>query len=155
MVHRFERRVVFGGQLDVELLRLEPHLHALAQQRFIFDDENLVENAAALGARLQAGLQDLRKEDGVGDVRGLGLIAGIEIDMDVEKRKPFPVELNVGGRLVNACRDRGLISRNLADNYLLAPPLVTTPEQIDRIVEIVHDSVREVVGWARRQKAEA
>jgi adenosylmethionine-8-amino-7-oxononanoate aminotransferase len=120
----------------------------------IFDDENLVENAAALGARLQSGLQELRKEDGVGDVRGLGLIAGVEVMQDIEKRKPFPVELNVGGRLVNACKERGLISRNIADNYLLAPPLVTTPEQIDRIVETVRDSVREVVGWARRQKAE-
>jgi len=73
---------------------------------------------------------------------------------DVEKRKPFPVELNVGGRLVNACRDRGLISRNLADSYLLAPPLCTTPEQVDKIVEIVGESVKETVAWARRQKAE-
>jgi len=136
---------------DEERHAVDAHL----LRRFdFFDDENLVENAAALGARLQAGLQELRKEDGVGDVRGLGLIAGVEVMQDVEKRKPFPMELNVGGRLVNACKERGLISRNIADNYLLAPPLVTTPEQIDRIVEIVHESVKEVVDWARRQKAE-
>jgi adenosylmethionine-8-amino-7-oxononanoate aminotransferase len=73
---------------------------------------------------------------------------------DVEKRKPFPVELGVGNRLVAACRDRGLISRAIADSYLLAPPLVTSPEQIDQIVEIVRDAVREVVPWARRQKPE-
>jgi putrescine aminotransferase len=119
----------------------------------IFEDENLVENAAALGARLHDGLQTLLKEDGVGDVRGLGLIAGVELMQDVEKKKPFALELNVGGRLVAACRDRGLISRNIADSYLLAPPLITTPEQIDHIVEIVRDSAKEVVGWARRQKA--
>jgi adenosylmethionine-8-amino-7-oxononanoate aminotransferase len=118
----------------------------------IFDDENLVENAASLGARLHDGLRTLLEEDGVGDVRGIGLIAGVEVMQEVEKRKPFPVELNVGGRLVNACRDRGLISRNIADSYLLAPPLITTPEQIDRIVDILRESVREVVGWARRQK---
>ena len=120
----------------------------------IFDDENLVENAAGLGQRLQNGLKTLLSEDGVGDVRGLGFIAGVEIMQDVEKRKPFPIELNIGGRLVNACRDRGLISRNLADCYLLAPPLCTTPEQVDKIVEIVRESVKETVGWARRQKAE-
>jgi putrescine---pyruvate transaminase len=120
----------------------------------IFDDENLIENAAFLGGRLHEGLGTLLNEDGVGDVRGVGLIAGVEIMQDVEKRKPFPVELGVGARLVAACRERGLISRGIADSYLLAPPLVTTPEQIDQIVEIVRDSVREVVGWARRQKAE-
>ena len=120
----------------------------------IFDDENLVENAAGMGQRLQTGLKTLLSEDGVGDVRGLGFIAGVELMQDVEKRKPFPVELNVGGRMVNACRDRGLISRNLADSYLLAPPLCTTPEQVDKIVEIVRESAIETVAWARRQKAE-
>ena len=64
------------------------------------------------------------------------------------------MELNVGGRFVAACRERGLISRNIGDSYLLAPPLVTTPEQIDQIVSIVRESAKEVVGWARRQKTE-
>ncbi|HLF72308.1 MAG TPA: aspartate aminotransferase family protein [Dehalococcoidia bacterium] len=118
----------------------------------IFEDENLVENAASLGARLHDGLRPLLKQDGVGEVRGIGLIAGVELMQDVEKRKSFPLELNVGGRLVAACRDRGLISRNIGDNYLLAPPLVTSPEQIDRIVDILRESITEVVAWARRQK---
>ncbi len=42
----------------------------------IFDDEGLVENAARMGERLQAGLRSLMEEDGVGEVRGLGLIGG-------------------------------------------------------------------------------
>ena len=120
----------------------------------IFEEENLVENAAALGARLHEGLRTLLEEDGVGDVRGLGLIAGVQLMQDVEKRKPFSIDLGVGGRLVAACRERGLISRNIADNYLLAPPLVTPPETIDRIVDILRDSIKETVAWARRQKAE-
>jgi len=120
----------------------------------IIEEEGLVENAAALGERLQAGLRTLLDEDGVGEVRGLGLIAGVELVADKEKRRPFSIEMSVGPRLVAACKDRGLISRNLADSYLLAPPLVTTPEQIDRIVAILRESIREVVGWARRQKGE-
>jgi adenosylmethionine-8-amino-7-oxononanoate aminotransferase len=118
----------------------------------IFDDENLVENAASLGEHLHAGLRTLLDEDGVGDVRGLGFIAGVQIVEDKETMKPFSVELNVGPRLVGAARERGLISRNLADNYLLAPPLVTTPEQVDRIVDILRDSIKETVAWARRNK---
>jgi adenosylmethionine-8-amino-7-oxononanoate aminotransferase len=118
----------------------------------IFEDEGLVENAARLGERLHSGLRTLLEEDGVADVRGIGLIAGVQLMEDEERRKPFGVELNVGGRVVAACRERGLISRNIQDNYLLAPPLVTTPEQIDRIVEVLRESVQEVVSWARRQK---
>jgi adenosylmethionine-8-amino-7-oxononanoate aminotransferase len=118
----------------------------------IFDDENLVENAASLGEHLHAGLRTLLNEDGVGDVRGLGFIAGVQIVEDKETMKPFSIELNVGPRLVGAARERGLISRNLADNYLLAPPLVTTPEQVDQIVDILRDSIRETVAWARRNK---
>jgi putrescine---pyruvate transaminase len=120
----------------------------------IFDDENLVENAAALGEHLQTGLRTLLDEDGVGDVRGLGFIGGVQIVQDKDKMKPFAIELNVGPRLVGAARERGLISRNLGDNYLLAPPLVTSPEQVERIVEILRDSIRETVAWARRQKTE-
>jgi adenosylmethionine-8-amino-7-oxononanoate aminotransferase len=120
----------------------------------IMEDEGLVENAASMGQRLQDGLRTLLSEDGVGDVRGLGLMAAVELMADVEKRKSFGVELNVGGRLVAAARERGLISRSIADNYLLAPPLVISPEQIDKIVEILRESIREVVGWARRQKPE-
>lgn len=120
----------------------------------IMEDENLIENAASMGQRLQDGLRTLLSEDGVGDVRGLGLIAGVEIVADKEKHRPFSVDLNVGGRLVAACKERGLISRNLADSYLLAPPLIVSPEQIDSIVEILRDSIRETVAWARRQKPE-
>jgi adenosylmethionine-8-amino-7-oxononanoate aminotransferase len=120
----------------------------------IFEDENLVENAAFLGERLHAGLRTLLDEDGVGNVRGLGLLGAVQIMQDVEKSRPFSIDLGVGGRLVAACRERGLVSRAIADSYLLAPPLITTPEQIDQIVEIIRDSVREVVAWARRQKPE-
>lgn len=121
----------------------------------IIEEEGLIEHAAAMGQRLLDGLNALRDEDGVGDVRGLGLLAAVEIVDDKEKRRPFNIALNVGGRMVEACKERGLISRARLDSYLLAPPLVTTPEQIDRIVEIVAESVREVVAWARRQKPEA
>jgi 4-aminobutyrate--pyruvate transaminase len=118
----------------------------------IFDDENLVENAAALGEHLHARLRTLMDEDGVGNVRGKGFIGGVQIVDDKEKMKPFAVELNVGPRLVATAKEKGLISRNLGDNYLLAPPLVTTPEQVDQIIEILRESIRETVAWARRNK---
>ena len=78
----------------------------------IIEEEGLIETAASMGQRLQDGLQSLLAEDGVGEVRGLGLLGGIELVADKEKQRPFPVELGVGARLVAACRERGLISRS-------------------------------------------
>jgi adenosylmethionine-8-amino-7-oxononanoate aminotransferase len=121
----------------------------------IIEDEGLVEKAARMGERLQSGLRSLMEEDGVGEVRGLGLIGAVELADDREKRRPFRVELNVGGRLTAACRERGLISRNRGDSYLLAPPLVISAAQMDQVVETLRSSIQEVVGWARRQKLEA
>jgi adenosylmethionine-8-amino-7-oxononanoate aminotransferase len=118
----------------------------------IIEEEGLVEYAAAMGKRLMDGLGQLRGEDGVGEVRGLGLMAAVEVASDLERRKPFDAALNVGGRVVAEARERGLISRARADSFLLAPPLVTTPEQIDRIVEVTAESVRAAVAWARRQE---
>jgi adenosylmethionine-8-amino-7-oxononanoate aminotransferase len=120
----------------------------------IMEDEGLVANAARMGDRLQAGLRTLMEEDGVGEVRGLGLIGAVELADDREKRRPFRVELNVGGRLTAACRERGLISRNRNDSYLLAPPLIINESQVDQIIEILRASIQDVVGWARRQKLE-
>ncbi len=120
----------------------------------IIEEEGLIENAASMGQKLQDGLHSLLAEDGVGEVRGLGLIGAVELVADKEKHKPFPLELGVGARLVAACKERGLISRNFGDSYLLAPPLVTSPEQIDRIIAILRESIQETVAWARRQKTE-
>jgi putrescine aminotransferase len=120
----------------------------------IMEEEGLVENAALMGERLQDGLGTLAEMDGVGDIRGLGLIAAVEIVDDKDKHRPFALELNVGGRLVNECRERGLISRVRTDSYLLAPPLIVNADQVDQIVDIVRESVKATVSWARRQRFE-
>ncbi|MGE0058483.1 MAG: aspartate aminotransferase family protein [Dehalococcoidia bacterium] len=120
----------------------------------IMEEEGLVENAASMGQRMQDGLRTLLSEDGVGEVRGIGLIAGVEIVDDKDKHRPFPAELGVGPRLVALCKEKGLISRNFGDSFLLAPPLVVSAEQIDSIVTILRESIQETVAWARRQQAE-
>jgi adenosylmethionine-8-amino-7-oxononanoate aminotransferase len=120
----------------------------------IMEEEGLVENAASMGQRMQDGLRTLLNEDGVGDVRGIGLIAGVEIVDDKEKHKPFPAELGVGPRLVALCNEKGLISRNFGDSFLLAPPLVVSAEQVDSMVNILREAIQETVAWARRQQSE-
>lgn len=115
----------------------------------IFEEEGLVENAARMGARLLAGLDSLRELDGVGDVRGLGLMGAVELVADKETRQPFDPALNVGGRLAREARERGLISRVKGDSYLLAPPLIIKESEIDQIIEILWEAIPAAVKAAR------
>lgn len=111
----------------------------------IIEEERLVERAAVLGERLLSGLAALELP-AVGDVRGLGLIAAVELTADTKARTSFDPAQNVGGRVLREMRERGVIARAKGESILFAPPLVTTEEQIDRIIEVAGGSIQAVVG---------
>ncbi len=111
----------------------------------ILEREELVDAAARQGKRLLEGLQGLATLDHVGDVRGLGLMTGVELVEDKTTKKSFPAGLKVGARLHAECTSRGLYSRFREDIYVIAPPFTTTDDEIDRIVNIVGESIRAAV----------
>ena len=105
----------------------------------ILEREGLVENAREVGAYL---LEKLKKSFGdspiVGDIRGIGLLAALEIVRDRETREPFP-NLGDAGFIATAAFERGLIARALFQCVGLAPPLCASPSDIDRMVAILED----------------
>jgi adenosylmethionine-8-amino-7-oxononanoate aminotransferase len=114
----------------------------------IIEREGLVERAAVMGRRLQDGLQTLRSLPAVGEVRGLGMLAAVELVEDQGSRKPA---IGLGGRVVAEAMQRGLIMRQRGggsgpppsgDSLCLAPPLMTPEATLDRIVQIVGDSIQ-------------
>lgn len=111
----------------------------------ILEQENLVARAAASGERLLRGLRSLESVDGVGNVRGLGLIAAVEVVADKATKLSFPPEAGMTQKLTDALLDRGLYTRVALDCICLAPPLVTTDAEIDRIVETVREAVPAVL----------
>ncbi len=111
----------------------------------IFEDEGLVQNAAEMGNRLHEGLHTLDDMEHVGNVRGLGLMAGVELVQDKATKQPFAAADKVGPRLGKELFQRGLYTRMRGETICLAPPLMTTAEQIDQIVEIVRDAIQAVV----------
>jgi adenosylmethionine-8-amino-7-oxononanoate aminotransferase len=115
----------------------------------IIEDEGLVERVAQAGQRLIDKLRELAPLDSVGDVRGLGLLAAVEVVADKATKQPFPPEAQVSQRLYEALLERGLYTRVLADAICLAPPFVTSDEQVDRIVEVIADAVPDVVRQVR------
>ena len=83
--------------------------------------------------------------DGIGNVRGLGLMAAVEVVADKTTKQSFPPEAGLTQKLTDALLDRGLYTRVALDCICLAPPLVTTDAEIDRIVETVSEAVPAVL----------
>jgi len=107
-----------------------------------YEKENLVAAAAAKGRKLLEGVKQLLPLQFVGDVRGQGMLVGLELVEDKATKKAFDPARKMGDRLHRECCKRGLYSRIRGDIYLLAPPFVTTDAQIDRIVNILGESVK-------------
>jgi adenosylmethionine-8-amino-7-oxononanoate aminotransferase len=111
----------------------------------IIDKEGLVERAEKMGSRLLAGLRTLMGLKAVGEVRGLGLMCAVELVADRATKAAFDPTKNVIGRVKAEMEARGLFTRVVRDIILLAPPLVVTETQVDRIVEIVGASIHAVL----------
>jgi adenosylmethionine-8-amino-7-oxononanoate aminotransferase len=116
----------------------------------VIRSENLVERSAGVGGRLKAMIEArLGSHPHVGDVRGRGMLLGVEFVSDRDSRAPFPAEMHITERVRHAGLDRGLITYPVSgcadgrngDGLLLGPPLVITGEEcailVDRLAEAV------------------
>ncbi|HUI24919.1 MAG TPA: aspartate aminotransferase family protein [Candidatus Kryptonia bacterium] len=103
----------------------------------IIEREGLVENARVIGAYLLDRLRDaFGKSPIVGEIRGCGMLAAVEIVRDQQTKEPFP-NVDDPHRIVAAAFERGLIARALFQCVALAPPLISTKADIDRMVGIL------------------
>ena len=94
-----------------------------------------LERAAEKGAYLQKRLQDLRSHEIVGDVRGLGLIGGVELVRDRATKASFDPALGAARRVCLSALEQGVIFRPLAGDVVgMSPAFVISEEQIDRMV---------------------
>jgi adenosylmethionine-8-amino-7-oxononanoate aminotransferase len=102
----------------------------------------LIPRAARLGKALGEKLGALRRHRTVGDVRGLGMMWGIELVRDRKTREPFPARLKVSRRLYEACLEEGLLiypgsgtrEGQDGDHFIIAPPFTITPAEMDDLV---------------------
>jgi len=117
----------------------------------ILEEERLVERAAELGAYLQKKLQALRELEIVGDVRGLGLMAGVELVSDKATKQSFDVAEGAARRVWLEALEHGVIVRPIAGDVIaISPPFVISEQQIDRIVEVLHGAIESVGSQLRR-----
>jgi 2,2-dialkylglycine decarboxylase (pyruvate) len=111
--------------------------------------ENLKDRALAMGDRLAAGLHYLKeKHEIIGDVRGFGLLQGVELVKDRETRTP---DIASGRAITERCMELGL-SMNIvsigamAAIWRIAPPLTVNPQEIDRGIAIIDQAIDDVLG---------
>jgi adenosylmethionine-8-amino-7-oxononanoate aminotransferase len=124
-------------------------LRRIRSLKLVHAADSYVEGTAAW--ELKKALEDLRDLDAVGDVRGLGLLWGVEFVADKKSKTPFPAKKNFAGLMAEACLRRGLLMYPMqgsvdgvaGDHLLIAPPAVITAEQIGWAVEQLRAAVKE------------
>lgn len=102
---------------------------------------NVFGNCAEMGGLLEKRLEHLKDNPFIGEIRGMGLMWGLEIVQDKESKKPFHPSVKSAGVISKACFDEGLviypgtgqIDGVEGDQFLLAPPLTVNAAQIDEI----------------------
>ena len=116
----------------------------------ILREEGLVDASAVKGQVLKSLLRGhLGDHPHVGDIRGRGLLVGVELVADRETRAPFPRSMKLTEAVVGAARDRGLLlysgtgnaDGTNGDTILLGPPLVVTHDELERIAAGLADAL--------------
>jgi len=116
-------------------------------------ERDIVGNARRQGERLRARLTELAaRYPLIGDVRGAGLLQGVEFVRDRASKAPFPARVRPGKIVERAARERGLLLRCGNEFAAVAPPLIVTAQDVDEICRILGESIgvaqRELAGGA-------
>jgi adenosylmethionine-8-amino-7-oxononanoate aminotransferase len=114
-------------------------------------EDGILQHVRAIAPYFQERLRSLESLALVGEVRGLGLMAGIECVADRESNNPLELDLEVGKRIDRHCQEFGLLVRPLINMCVMSPPLVITTEQIDDMVEILRRGISKTMDDLARE----
>ena len=116
----------------------------------IYEERDIVSHVARVGDYLQRRLGNLKSHPLIGEVRGIGLAAGLELVRDKATRTGFRSEEKVPQLVSAKARDLGLIVRAAASSVLMAPPLIITEGEVDVLVERLEHALDDA--WAEISK---
>ncbi|HSY73995.1 MAG TPA: aminotransferase class III-fold pyridoxal phosphate-dependent enzyme, partial [Dongiaceae bacterium] len=112
----------------------------------ILESKKSIQLRINLEKTLSEELKFLWQLPNVGDVRQVGLIAGIELVKNWRTREPFDLRERTGIRVCEAMARRGVLTRPIGNVVVLMPPYCTTKEQAHKMVRAVSGSIREAFG---------
>jgi 4-aminobutyrate--pyruvate transaminase len=102
----------------------------------IYEERKTFDHVREVSPVMQTGLKSTEDHPLVGNARGVGLIAGVELMADKKTRIPFPVEAKAGALVERKCLEAGLVVRALGDRIAFSPPLIMTEENLREMVTL-------------------
>ena len=112
-----------------------PVASAVAREAIrIYEEEDFPARVRRLEAPFLGGLRGLATHPLVGEVRGLGLLAGVELVRDKNTREPFAKNQKIGAICAALCEKHGLMLRAIGDTLALCPPLVISETEIEELL---------------------
>lgn len=115
----------------------------------IFEDDGVLEKLKEKIYYIQERMAEIGELAHVGEARQRGMIAGIELTKDKERRAPYAWEESMGARVCMKAREHGLFVRPVGDVIVFMPPLCSTMEEIARMLDRLVLSIREVTELGR------
>jgi 4-aminobutyrate--pyruvate transaminase len=100
----------------------------------IMEERSLVAHVQRVGPRLLEGLRRFADHPLVGEIRGVGLLAGVELVRDKASKAAFDPPGTAGGLFQERAKAHGLIVRGLGDTIALCPPLIITEAEVDEVL---------------------
>ncbi len=117
----------------------------------IYEERKIVDHVRRVAPRLQNGLRKFAGHPLVGEVRGIGLIGGVELVKDKKTKESFDMKLAVGPYLVKRAQAHGLILRAMAGDHVgFCPPLIINEGEIDMILERFGKALDDTLSWVKQ-----
>ena len=117
----------------------------------IYEERKIVEHVRAVAPRLQDGLRRFAKHPLVGEVRGIGLIAAVELVADKASKAPFDPVGKVGAFFAARAQAHGVIFRNLGDTIACCPPMIISEAEIDAVLAAFETALSETAAWVAQE----
>jgi 4-aminobutyrate---pyruvate transaminase len=117
----------------------------------IYEERDLVGHVRTMSPFLQNGLSALRDHPLVGEVRGVGLIAGVELVADKASRRSFDAGLGVAAKCARFAQNHGAIIRPIGDTLGFSPPLIIGEEEIAELVRRFGLALDDTHHWLRQE----
>jgi adenosylmethionine-8-amino-7-oxononanoate aminotransferase len=103
----------------------------------LFEKEDVLKNLKGKIEILEGWLKEVLNLKHVGDVRNIGLMAGVELVKDKKTKEPYDWAEKMGWRVAYHARENGVIIRPLGNVIVIMPPLGISPENLERLLEVI------------------
>ncbi|MBU2591789.1 MAG: adenosylmethionine--8-amino-7-oxononanoate transaminase [Nitrospinae bacterium] len=109
----------------------------------LMEKNRVIQNMKRKISKIAKSLKQFANLRNVGDIRQRGMIVGIELVTDKEKKTPYPIETRIGNRVAHEAKKRGMIIRPIGNVVIFVPPLVSSKDELRMMTDIMFEAIKE------------